>query len=93
MPKRSTRSHRQPSHLQDYITPVIYPIQEYMSYNRLHPQYKAFICHINVVYEPQYFQQAIQFPEWKEAMAAEIKALEDNHTWSVVPLPSQKQAI
>lgn len=43
--------------------------------------------------EPAFYHQVIQFAEWRKAMQDELKALKDNHTWSIVPLPKGKQAI
>ncbi|EOY04498.1 Uncharacterized protein TCM_019739 [Theobroma cacao] len=36
---------------------------------------------------------AIQFSEWKDAMNTELKALEENGTWTVMPLPFGFQTI
>ncbi|XP_075076668.1 uncharacterized protein LOC107795030 [Nicotiana tabacum] len=38
-------------------------------------------------------RKACQHPGWIKAMNAEIKALEDNHTWDVVELPKRKRAL
>jgi len=43
--------------------------------------------------EPQNFEEARQYPEWMEAMKAEIKALEENETWKITELPPNKIAI
>jgi histone deacetylase 1/2 len=42
--------------------------------------------------EPSY-KQAMQVPDWLEAMKAEHSALINNNTWSLVPLPDNRQAI
>lgn len=43
--------------------------------------------------EPGCFEEAINNEEWCVAMEAEIKAIERNHTWSLVELPEGKEAI
>lgn len=43
--------------------------------------------------EPQSYSQAVQHQEWREAMSLEIKALKQNRTWSLVPLPPHKKPI
>lgn len=43
--------------------------------------------------EPSSYEEATLNPAWQVAMTHEYKALHANHTWDVVPLPSDKQAI
>lgn len=91
--RRSTRQTRLPQYLQDYAMTVNYLIQQYLTYDRLSPFYKAFINQVSEEYEPQFYHQAMKFPQWRKAMQEEIEALEANGTWSVVALPTDKQAI
>nr|CAD1839765.1 unnamed protein product [Ananas comosus var. bracteatus] len=37
--------------------------------------------------EPDTYEQASQDSKWVEAMQAELQALEENNTWTMVPLP------
>lgn len=43
--------------------------------------------------EPETFEEAIQIPEWKKAMAEEIAALQQNQTWELVPKPKDANPI
>jgi histone deacetylase 1/2 len=50
---------------------------------------KAFTAEI----EPTTVRQALAEPKWLQAMKSEYKALMDNNTWSLVPLPPHRKAI
>lgn len=99
---QTRKSHRQikkPSYLLDYHcndishSTTTYPISSVLSYNQLSAPYKSYISNITMDIEPKFYHQAIKYPEWKQAMDDEIKALETNNTWSLVPLPPDKTPI
>ncbi|GMJ02586.1 hypothetical protein HRI_003927800 [Hibiscus trionum] len=100
-PRRSSRVSHKPSYLIRHYqmgtshinTACSYPIEDYISSSKLLEHYKTFIGNISSVYEPSFYHQSVKYPEWREAMHAELKAMEDLHTWTVVPLPSGKQPI
>ena len=50
---------------------------------------------VNVLHtpDPQHYDHARQYPKWVRAMAAELDALERNHTWVLTPLPPGKKAL
>ena len=48
---------------------------------------------ISLTNEPTSYSQAVALPEWQEAMEAELEALFNIHTWSVVSLPQEKHPI
>nr|CAN72289.1 hypothetical protein VITISV_025460 [Vitis vinifera] len=48
---------------------------------------------ITTVREPLSVAAAFQQDEWKKAMVAKYDALQRNNTWSLVPLPTGRQAI
>ncbi|CAH9079365.1 unnamed protein product, partial [Cuscuta epithymum] len=44
-------------------------------------------------HEPRSFKEAMTDNGWRSAMQNEIQALENNHTWDMVPLPHDKKAL
>ncbi|CAL9006318.1 unnamed protein product [Prunus brigantina] len=64
-----------------------YPLQRYVSYTQLSHAHRTFVSNISHLVEPANYAQASQDPKWLATMSSEIKALEDNRTWSLVPLP------
>ena len=91
--RRSTRVSNPPSYLDAYIHQTTYPMSDYMSFSSLSTPYQTFICNIDQHYEPKYYHQTVKYPQWRNAMNEEIKALEENKTWSIVTLPPGKQTI
>jgi hypothetical protein len=51
-----------------------YVLSSTLSYNHLCPSYKHYALAITTLSEPSSFVQANQFPEWREAMQAELQA-------------------
>lgn len=43
--------------------------------------------------EPVSFEEAIEDPNWVDAMKEELKAIEKNETWTLTELPPQKKSI
>ena len=53
-------------------------------------------AHLTIHREPTTFDEATACPEkakWKEAMGKEMKSLEENKVWELIPLPPGKKAI
>ncbi|XP_019155956.1 PREDICTED: uncharacterized protein LOC109152764 [Ipomoea nil] len=99
-PRRSTRQRHIPVRLQDYhCDPVIHgrssphSLHHVLSYESLSPTYRVFTTAISSNYEPKTYNEAIKFQCWKQAMQAEIQALQDNHTWTLTDLPPGKTPI
>ncbi|XP_021995106.1 uncharacterized protein LOC110892024 [Helianthus annuus] len=72
---------------------TLHPLACYISYDNFSPTHKAFLSTIDSCDEPKTFRQASLNHEWREAMKKEIKALEQNGTWTLETLPKNKSAI
>ena len=104
-PKWSARVVKPPSYLRDYRCHLLthqsdashshseYPLSKYIAYNSLSPSHKTFALTILSHFEPHFYHQAVKYPQLKEAMKAELEAMETNKTWSVVYLPPGKHII
>ncbi|KAE8672369.1 hypothetical protein F3Y22_tig00111843pilonHSYRG00119 [Hibiscus syriacus] len=95
--RKSTRVPKQPQWLNDFICNSVstsnYPISDFISYNHLPCRTQSFVSFISNSVEPKSYHEAIQHPEWVQAMKDEILALETNKTWSVASLPYGKVPI
>ena len=57
-----------------------HPLTQCISYAQLSPKCHNFVCAITTLVELTTYEQAVLDPKWQEAMAAELHALEQNHT-------------
>ncbi|KAI3680226.1 hypothetical protein L2E82_50551 [Cichorium intybus] len=83
--------HAHPS--SDQGSSTVHPLAHYISYDKFSNGHKAFLTAITSHDEPKTFFKASQDEKWREAMKREIKALEENGTWSLEQLPDGKKAI
>lgn len=72
---------------------ISYPLHNFISYNTLSSKHFAFIVAISIEIEPTSYAHAIRHPKWREAMVAEIQALNKNKTWTLTQLPPGKVPI
>ena len=89
--RRSTRSHKTPSHLQDYVCSHFHA--NWCNLTFLSPTSFAALTALEEFPEPVSYEQAAKHPGWVQAMNKEIQALQINNTWEEVSLPPHKKAI
>ncbi|CAN1181640.1 Retrovirus-related Pol polyprotein from transposon TNT 1-94 [Linum perenne] len=98
-PQPTRRSHRQiktPAYLTDYMVGHVrspYPINSYTTYDQLSHKHKYLAMTITNLNEPTSFNEAVKDENWRNAMKNELQALEDNHTWDIVPCPEGKKPV
>ncbi|XP_075109254.1 uncharacterized protein LOC107759537 [Nicotiana tabacum] len=96
--RKSQRDKRPPLWLQDFVSlnthqDTSYALNKYIIYENISPKYQDYTSSISLVIKPNNYAEAIKDPRWIEAMQAEIKALQDNHTWDIVNLQEGKYPI
>jgi len=98
----STRPKRPLEYLKDYHCNlnvsntsyrVKYPLNSFLSYDKLSPSYKPFVMSISSHVEPNTYSEAVKYDCWRKAIQCEISALDSNQTWETVLLPKNKTAI
>lgn len=86
--RRTTRITKPPSYLRDFhcnlleessILPNVttpYPLQKYLSYKAFSPAHCHYLLNVSSNFEPQYYHESVKNSHWREAMAAELEAME-----------------
>ncbi|XP_073312549.1 uncharacterized protein [Primulina huaijiensis] len=106
LPRHSTRISRPPIWSQDYICSftssslhhishylTYNKLSHYLTYNKLSSFYKVFLSKLSARKKPTSYHEAIIDPYWRSAMDLELQALENNHTWEIVDIPSGNVSI
>ncbi|KAA0039567.1 reverse transcriptase [Cucumis melo var. makuwa] len=62
-------------------------IANYLSYENLSPQFRAFTASLDSTVIPKNIHIALDCPEWKNAVMEEMRAFEKNKTWEICDLP------
>lgn len=97
--RRTTRVSKPPSYLRDFhcnsvsTSNSLYPLAEVVNYDNLSSKHKNLVINISSNFEPRHYNQAMKFPQWCAAMDDELKAMNANQTWSIVPLPHNKNTV
>jgi len=99
--RRSTRLHKPPGHLNDYVCCStthgnIHTCCCTLTNLTVCPRDSAEV-HLAAsppsIIEPQNYWEAASDPGWQEAMAKELQALHVNQTWDIMSLPPRKKPI
>ena len=85
-PRRSTRTPKPPSYLNDYMCNLV-------QFSALSSTQQQNILQLEHLHEPTSYKEAAAYPNWVQAMNTEIEALRANNTWTEVDLPHGKKAI
>ena len=70
-----------------------HPIADFVSYERLSPQFRAFTANLSKVDIPRDIHEALNHLNWKTIVHEGIRALEKNGTWELTELPLGKSTI
>ncbi|KAL5580295.1 hypothetical protein UlMin_012737 [Ulmus minor] len=77
----------------DKRTCTQHPISKFVSNHRLSPTFKSFVSQLSTIEIPKNVNEALDNPNWKEAMLEEMRALKRNKTWEIVDLPKGKKPV
>ena len=97
-PSRPSSITKPPSYLRDYHyyatisqpISVLYALSSVFCYDKL-SSHHALVHAISSHVEPTSFTQAVEIPEWQQAMQAELQSLKANGTWSLTTLLPSKR--
>ncbi|CAL8991370.1 unnamed protein product [Prunus brigantina] len=93
IPKRANRG-KPPVHYEaDINAKGKYPINNYVSLTRLSESRVHFVKQLAEIPVPNSVTEALEDQKWKEAMNEEMRALQKNGTWELVPLPHGKKTV
>lgn len=60
---------------------------------QFNPTYLSFVTNVSEVKEPVSYKHAKDDPNWVTTMEKELHALEENDTWQLTTLPTNKKPI
>ena len=70
-----------------------YPIANHVTTQRLPEPLKTFVHKLSSCHVPGGVQEALSDPNWTRAIEEEMRALQRNKTWDLVPLPKGKKTV
>ena len=70
-----------------------YPISNHFSTQKLSEPFKALVHKLSADGVPDIVSEAMNNPKWIQAIEEEMKALQKNDAWALVPLPEGKKTV
>ena len=64
-----------------------YPLAHYINCDKFSVNYYKFLAAVVNGHDPKSFIEAMKHEGWRQSMQEEIKALEDNGTWTLEDIP------
>ncbi|KAL0408877.1 UNVERIFIED_CONTAM: Retrovirus-related Pol polyprotein from transposon TNT 1-94 [Sesamum radiatum] len=86
------RSHRQ-KHKPTWLNDFVAHSTDSSLFHCCNTTYMSFLASLSMLQEPKSFSEAVKHVEWRDAIQAELDALEQNQTWKLTTLPVHKRPI
>ncbi|XP_074301369.1 uncharacterized protein LOC141632753 [Silene latifolia] len=80
-------------HVSSSTSGTPYPLANYLSCNKFSSPHRSYLATLMSHTEPRNFKEVVQRAGWRQAMETEMRALLDNKTWILEPLPPGKKAL
>ncbi|KAL9226203.1 hypothetical protein vseg_002041 [Gypsophila vaccaria] len=81
------------SHSPSTSSGMPFPLAHVVCCDKFSLRHRAFVAAVDNCHEPTSFREAVKDSRWRDAMNAELDALDRNGTWEIVDLPVGKKAI
>lgn len=82
-----------PASVSDHPSGTPYPLAHYIHCDNFSVNYRKFVAAVVSNNDPKSFKEAMRYEGWRQSMKEEIRALENNGTWTLELLPPGKKAL
>lgn len=82
-----------PASVSDHPSGTPYPLTHYIHCDNFSVSYRKFVAAVVSNNDPKSFKEAMRYEGWRQSMKEEIRALENNGTWTLELLPPGKKAL